>query len=213
MHCEQLQISHAVTSTTPLCTNGIDEMQGQMIFTLQVVAAGSPQQVADAMKDAEQYKEPLLERGVLVIPLPIYEGDAAAQEPEADASSSASSPEQIREDLRCVPCPLCSLFVPSAVSLVSGPLCLAKACPGVPVANALSTLELLRRDVSTMQVEGKSCESRAVEGVVQGAGRFSRRKDRQGSLYQPAPGWAGAGQWAGAPSVAAAHCSAAQSRR
>jgi len=68
---------------------------------LQVVAAGSPQQVADAMKDAEQYKEPLMERAVLVVPLPIYEGDAVPQESESSASSSTStSAEQTKEDLR-----------------------------------------------------------------------------------------------------------------
>ena len=65
---------------------------------VQVVAAGSPQQVADAMRDAEQYKEPLLERGVLVIPLPIYEGEPAAQ--EDGASNSSFSAEQAKEDLR-----------------------------------------------------------------------------------------------------------------
>lgn len=64
----------------------------------QVVAAGSPQQVADAMRDAEQYKEPLLERAVLVIPLPIYEGEPAAQ--EDGASNSSSSAEQAKVDLR-----------------------------------------------------------------------------------------------------------------
>ena len=69
-------------------------------FGLQVVAAGSPQQVADAMRDAEQYKEPLMERGVLVVPLPIYEGDAAAPEPDTEASTSASRAEQAKEDLR-----------------------------------------------------------------------------------------------------------------
>ena len=67
---------------------------------LQVVAAGSPQQVADAMKDAEQYKEPLMERAVLVVPLPIYEGDAVPQESENSVSSSTSSAEQTKEDLR-----------------------------------------------------------------------------------------------------------------
>ena len=65
---------------------------------VQVVAAGSPQQVADAMRDAEQYKEPLLERAVLVIPLPIYEGEPAAQ--EDGASNSSSSAEQAKVDLR-----------------------------------------------------------------------------------------------------------------
>ena len=52
------------------------------------------------MKDAEQYKEPLMERAVLVVPLPIYEGDAVPQESESSASSSTSSTEQTKEDLR-----------------------------------------------------------------------------------------------------------------
>ena len=69
-------------------------------MAMQVVAAGSPQQVADAMREAEQYKEPLMERGVLVVPLPIYEGDAATSEPDTEASTSASRAEQAKEDLR-----------------------------------------------------------------------------------------------------------------
>ncbi len=56
----------------------VNSEKRSMGLAMQVVAAGSPQQVADAMRDAEQYKEPLMERGVLVVPLPIYEGDAAA---------------------------------------------------------------------------------------------------------------------------------------
>lgn len=52
------------------------------------------------MKDAEQYKEPLMERAVLVVPLPIYEGDAVPQESKSSASSSTSSAEQTKEDLR-----------------------------------------------------------------------------------------------------------------
>lgn len=67
---------------------------------MQVVAAGSPQQVADAMRDAEQYKEPLLERGILVVPLPIYEGEDASSDPDTEPSTSASRAEQVKEDLR-----------------------------------------------------------------------------------------------------------------
>ncbi len=65
---------------------------------MQVVAAGSPQQIADAMRDAEQYREALLERAVLIIPLPIYGGEPAAQ--EDGASNSSSTAEQAKEDLR-----------------------------------------------------------------------------------------------------------------
>ena len=64
-----------------------------------MIAAGSPQQVADAMKEAEQFREPLLERGVLVIPLPIYEGNAAPPE-ENGAGSAESSDDQTNSNLR-----------------------------------------------------------------------------------------------------------------
>ena len=64
-----------------------------------MIAAGSPQQVADAMKEAEQFREPLLERGVLVIPLPIYEGNAAPPE-ENGAGSTESSDDQTKSNLR-----------------------------------------------------------------------------------------------------------------
>ena len=64
-----------------------------------MIAAGSPQQVADAMKEAEQFREPLLERGVLVIPLPIYEGNAAPPE-ENGAGSTESSDDQNKSNLR-----------------------------------------------------------------------------------------------------------------
>ena len=64
-----------------------------------MIAAGSPQQVADAMKEAEQFREPLLERGVLVIPLPIYEGNAAPPE-ENGAGSAESSDDQTKSNLR-----------------------------------------------------------------------------------------------------------------
>ncbi|CAK0757207.1 hypothetical protein CVIRNUC_002521 [Coccomyxa viridis] len=68
-------------------------------FSRAVIAAGSPQQVADAMKEAEQFREPLLERGVLVIPLPIYEGNAAPPE-ENGAGSTESSDDQTKSNLR-----------------------------------------------------------------------------------------------------------------
>ena len=51
------------------------------------------------MKEAEQYREPLLERGVLVIPLPIYEGEDAPPE-ENGASSAESSADLAKSNLR-----------------------------------------------------------------------------------------------------------------
>ena len=35
--------------------------------------AGTSKQVSDALEEAEEFREPLVERGVLVIPLPIFE--------------------------------------------------------------------------------------------------------------------------------------------
>ncbi len=40
---------------------------------MQVVVAGSSQQVQEALQQAEQHREQLQERGVLVVPLPIFE--------------------------------------------------------------------------------------------------------------------------------------------
>lgn len=41
-------------------------------YTLQVIVAGTAQQVQDALEGAEEFKEALQERGVLVVPLPIF---------------------------------------------------------------------------------------------------------------------------------------------
>ena len=49
----------------------------------QVLAAGTPQQVADAVQAAEPYKEALAERGVLLVPLPIYAAEDGAAAPES----------------------------------------------------------------------------------------------------------------------------------
>ncbi|WIA12497.1 hypothetical protein OEZ85_012530 [Tetradesmus obliquus] len=42
-----------------------------------VIAAGTQQQVSEALAAAEPYREQLERRGVLVVPLPVYGGDAA----------------------------------------------------------------------------------------------------------------------------------------
>lgn len=41
-------------------------------LTVQVVVAGTPGQVAESMRNAEQYREQLEERGLLIVPLPIF---------------------------------------------------------------------------------------------------------------------------------------------
>lgn len=58
---------------------------------LQVIVAGTAQQVQDALEGAEEFKEALQERGVLVVPLPIF------------AKTNAEKDEQMqltKEDLR-----------------------------------------------------------------------------------------------------------------
>ena len=63
----------------------------------QVLAAGTPQQVAEAVEAAQPYKEQLAERGVLLIPLPIYAAEDGAPVPESMPLTA--------EDLRCCYCP------------------------------------------------------------------------------------------------------------
>ncbi len=41
----------------------------------QVVVAGTPSQVAESMERAEEYKEQIQERGLLIVPLPIFNID------------------------------------------------------------------------------------------------------------------------------------------
>lgn len=56
-----------------------------------MIVAGTAQQVQEALEDAEEFKEALQERGVLVIPLPIFADTNA----EKDAQMQLSN-----EDLR-----------------------------------------------------------------------------------------------------------------
>ena len=58
-----------------------------------MLAAGTPQQVAEAVEAAQPYKEQLSERGVLLIPLPIYAADEGDSAPESLPLTA--------EDLRC----------------------------------------------------------------------------------------------------------------
>ena len=46
----------------------------------QVIVAGTSQQVQDALEEAEDFREPLEERGVMVIPLPIFEDSNAEKD-------------------------------------------------------------------------------------------------------------------------------------
>lgn len=46
----------------------------------QVIVAGTSQQVSEALKEAEDFREPLVERGVLVVPLPIFEDSNAEKD-------------------------------------------------------------------------------------------------------------------------------------
>lgn len=47
---------------------------------LQVIVAGTSQQVSEALEEAEEFREPLVERGVLVVPLPIFEDSNAEKD-------------------------------------------------------------------------------------------------------------------------------------
>eukprot|EP00887_Chlorella_sp_A99_P002786 scaffold6.g2786.t1 len=77
-------------------------------FARAVVVAGSPAQVAEAVAAAKPYKAALVERGVLLVPLPLGGGDGAAASSAADGSAAApaagepgtSAATQAREDLR-----------------------------------------------------------------------------------------------------------------
>ena len=60
--------------------------------------AGTSQQVAAALEEAEEFREPLVERGVLVVPLPIFE----------DSNAEKDKQNQLNDtDLRCASCALC----------------------------------------------------------------------------------------------------------
>ncbi|EIE24367.1 hypothetical protein COCSUDRAFT_83671 [Coccomyxa subellipsoidea C-169] len=84
--------------------NGRRVKVGQLrSFSRVVIAAGSPEQVAAAVQAAEPLREQLQERGVLVVPLPIFPGDPASSNGAAPAESSGSSSA---DDLRWKATPL-----------------------------------------------------------------------------------------------------------
>ncbi len=47
---------------------------------MQVNVAGTSQQMSDALEEAEEFREPLVERGFMVIPLPIFEESDAQKD-------------------------------------------------------------------------------------------------------------------------------------
>ena len=47
---------------------------------MQVIVAGSSDQVQESLTKAEEFREPLVERGVLVVPLPIFEDSNAEKD-------------------------------------------------------------------------------------------------------------------------------------
>jgi hypothetical protein len=64
--------------------------------TAQVIVAGTRQQVDDAVAAAEPLREQLTERGVLILPLPIFDEGG-------NGSSSANlAPDDMRSCLQCI---------------------------------------------------------------------------------------------------------------
>ncbi len=59
-----------------------------------VIVVGSQEQVRSALKLAEKYREPLMERGVLVIGIPVYDDGEGAE------GAAEDIPELVAEDLR-----------------------------------------------------------------------------------------------------------------
>ena len=68
-------------------------------FSRAVLFAGTPAQCRATVEVAEKYRDALVERGVLLIPLPIYagdDGDAAAEVPPMETDDLRHA------DLRCL---------------------------------------------------------------------------------------------------------------
>ena len=55
---------------------------------MQVIVAGTSQQVSEALEEAEEFREPLVERGVLVVPLPIFEDSNAEKDKQNQLNDS-----------------------------------------------------------------------------------------------------------------------------
>ena len=116
----------------------------------QVIAAGSPAQVAEALSTAAPYREALLERGVLVVPLPIFEGGAAPAPAEAANGAGSEGSDELR-------CTLWLLAAAPPAGLSSSPL-----LPGQAQGVATSCTDAVR--------QGAHCPARspcrAATGVV-----------------------------------------------
>ena len=54
----------------------------KLFVSAQILVAGTAEQVNKAMETAESLKDELLDRGVLVVPLPVFEGQSDAAQPQ-----------------------------------------------------------------------------------------------------------------------------------
>ncbi len=63
-------------------------------FSRAVLFAGTPEQCRSTVEQAEQYRDKLEERGVLLVPLPIYAADGGE-------GGDAEVPALEADDLRC----------------------------------------------------------------------------------------------------------------
>ena len=57
------------------------------VLVLQILVAGTPQQVAEAVQVAESLREELTERAILVVPLPLYSSDGELSQPDVPTLS------------------------------------------------------------------------------------------------------------------------------
>ncbi len=78
-------------------------------FSRAVLFAGTPEQCRSTVEQAEQYRDKLEERGVLLVPLPIYAADRGEG---GDAEVPALEADDLRcgflESCRCIcPCAIC----------------------------------------------------------------------------------------------------------
>ena len=67
-------------------------------FSRAVLFAGTPEQCRSTVEVAEQYRDKLEERGVLLVPLPIYAADGGGDGADAEVPALAA------DDLRCGIC-------------------------------------------------------------------------------------------------------------
>jgi hypothetical protein len=134
---------------------------------------------------AEPLKDKLLERGVLVVPLPIFKGDAAPE-----AASNGAAVDGGSSDLRQA----------ALKHLTSG------ACaPRIGCGLQISALPCSERKTweRPAQVEGHSSAIRGVERLVSGAGQACKCQPGEGPVHQPAAGRASPWQRPGSATLAA----------